>query len=76
MKSLIELMAAGLVDDPGSIRVRAVPGPKAMRLMLTVAPSDLGRVIGREGRTARAMRALLAVAGRRSGRTYTLEIGP
>lgn len=76
MRSLVELMAACLVDDPEAVRVRVASAGSATRIHLSVAQADLGRVIGREGRTARAMRALLSVAGRKAGRTYSLEIGP
>ena len=74
MKELVEFIAASLVDDPGEVRVREVPIGKETRIEVRVAGGDLGRIIGRQGRTARALRALLAAAGRKRHRVYGLEI--
>ena len=63
VRSLIEQIAKALVDDPGQVAVNTVEeGPETV-LELTVAPNDLGRIIGKQGRTARAMRILLGAAG-------------
>ena len=74
MRELIEYIAASLVDDPASVRVREVGEGRDTRLELRVARADLGKVIGREGRTARAMRSLLSASGRRHHRSLALEI--
>ncbi|MBD5557504.1 MAG: KH domain-containing protein [Desulfovibrio sp.] len=74
MKALIENIAKALVDEPEAVRVREVEGDHATVLELTVAPDDLGKVIGRQGRTVRAMRTLLGAASIRAGRRTMLEI--
>jgi predicted RNA-binding protein YlqC (UPF0109 family) len=74
MKALIEYIAASLVDDPAAVRVREAADGHGTRIELRVARADLGKVIGREGRTARAVRALLAVSGRKQRRAIGLEI--
>lgn len=74
MKELVEFLARSLVDEPEQVRVTPVTRERATILELRVAPEDLGKVIGRQGRTARAMRNLLAAAGARSRTRYILEI--
>ena len=74
MKALIENIARALVDDPDAVKVREVEGDQATVLELTVASEDLGKVIGRQGRTVRAMRTLLGAASIRAGRRTMLEI--
>ena len=74
MKELIEFVAKSLVDDPDAVEVHAVEREQATILELEVAPPDLGKVIGRQGRTARAIRALLAAAGQKTRRRYSLDI--
>ena len=74
MKALIENIAKALVDDPDAVSVREVEGDQATVLELTVASEDLGKVIGRQGRTVRAMRTLLGAASIRTGRRTMLEI--
>ncbi len=74
MQALIEHIAKALVDAPEQVFVEQVEeGPDTV-LELEVAESDLGKVIGRQGRTARAMRLLLAGAGAKFHKRYTLEI--
>lgn len=63
-----------LVDHPDEVEIREVPGRRATVLELKVAPDDLGKVIGRQGRTARAMRTLLETREARRGVRYELEI--
>ena len=63
MKELIELIAKALVDSPDEVSVRAIDGEQSTVLELKVAPSDLGKVIGKQGRTARAVRTILGAAG-------------
>jgi predicted RNA-binding protein YlqC (UPF0109 family) len=74
MKTLVEYIASALVDDPAAVRVRESRGARETRLELRVAEPDIGRVIGRQGKTARAIRSLLAVAGRKIHRSFSLEI--
>jgi len=74
MRSLVEYIASSLVEDPDAVRVREVGRGADSKLELRVARTDLGKVIGREGRTARAMRSLLAASGRRHNRNFALEI--
>lgn len=69
MKDLVEFIAKSLVDQPDQVRVDEVRRGDATVVELRVAPDDLGRVIGRQGRTARAMRNLIAAAERGSSRT-------
>ncbi len=70
----VETMARGLVDHPDQVMVRAVEESGTTVIELEVDPDEMGRVIGRQGRTAQALRTLMAVAGARHGRTYDLEI--
>jgi predicted RNA-binding protein YlqC (UPF0109 family) len=74
MKELIEYMAKALVDDPDSVRVEEIEGTSATIYELSVASEDMGRVIGKQGRVANAMRVLLRAAAARQGRRVTLEI--
>jgi predicted RNA-binding protein YlqC (UPF0109 family) len=74
MKQLIEDIAKALVDIPEEVFVRAVDGEQVTVLELKVAPSDLGKVIGKQGRTARSIRTILGAAGMKLNRRFTLEI--
>ena len=74
MKELLELIAKALVDKPEEVVVSEVVGEQTTVLELRVAPDDLGKVIGRQGRTAAALRTLASTAGEREGKTVTLEI--
>lgn len=75
MRKLIEYIAMSLVDDPAAVQVREVRNDRnALVLELHVAPDDYGKVIGRQGRVARAMRSLLRAGGTREGRHTSLEI--
>jgi uncharacterized protein len=69
MKALVEFVARSLVDSPDGVRVEEIVRPDATILELQVAPEDLGRVIGRQGRTARAIRNLIAATEHSGGRT-------
>jgi uncharacterized protein len=71
VRVLLELIAKSLVDKPEEVFVEQVEGDV---IELEVAESDVGKVIGRQGRTARALRALLGAAGVRARKRYTLEI--
>ena len=74
MKELVEYMAKSLVDDPGKVRVQETGYSNSVVLKLHVAPEDIGRVIGRGGRVANAMRTVLRVAAVREGKRVTLDI--
>ena len=74
MKELIEFLAKSLVDEPDEVELRTRNREGATVIELMVAPNDLGKVIGRQGRTARAMRTLLAAAGNKQRRRYILDI--
>ena len=74
MKELIEYIARSLVNDPMEVQVRERVSEREVRLELTVAEEDMGRVIGRNGRVANAMRTLLRVAAMREGVRGTLDI--
>jgi len=73
-KDLVEYIAKTLVDDPSAVLVNRIEGDKATILELTVADADVGKVIGKHGRIAKAIRTLLAAASTRSGKRVTLEI--
>jgi predicted RNA-binding protein YlqC (UPF0109 family) len=74
VRDLVALIARGLVREPGRVRVREHDGGGRSVLELSVAPGDRGRVIGREGRTAQALRTLVAALAQRRGSSCTLEI--
>src|ERR1700722_3943408 len=74
MKQLIEDIAKALVDLPDEVTVSEVKGEQVTVLELKVAASDLGKVIGKQGRTARSIRTLLGAAGMKLNRRFTLEI--
>ena len=74
LKELVEYLARALVDNPDEVSVEAVEDEKKTTLRLKVAPADLGRVIGKQGRTARAMRTLLHATAAKSRRRAVLEI--
>jgi predicted RNA-binding protein YlqC (UPF0109 family) len=74
MRTLIEQIAMALVDAPDQVAVEAVDEDEATVLELKVAADDLGKVIGKQGRTARAMRTLLSAAGMKLHKRYKLEI--
>jgi predicted RNA-binding protein YlqC (UPF0109 family) len=74
MKQLIEDIAKALVDLPDQVSVKEVQGEQVTVLELRVATSDLGKVIGKQGRTARSIRTLLGAAGMKLNRRFTLEI--
>ena len=73
MKQLIEDIAKALVDIPEEVNVNVIEGEQTTVLELKVAPSDLGKVIGKQGRTARSIRTILGAAGMKLNRRFTLE---
>ena len=74
MKQLVEDIAKALVDLPEEVAVHQVDGEQVTVLELKVAASDLGKIIGKQGRTARSIRTLLGAAGMKLNRRFTLEI--
>lgn len=74
MKDLLEYLARSLVDNPDAVSVEVEEDEDEVALILTVDESDMGRVIGRDGRIANAIRALLRVAAAKDGRHVELEI--
>jgi len=74
MKELLEEIAKALVDYPEQVRVTAVEGSQSVVFELRTHPQDLGKVIGREGRTAKAIRTLMGAVGMKLRKRFTLEI--
>jgi predicted RNA-binding protein YlqC (UPF0109 family) len=74
MRELIEVVAKALVDFPEQVVVNVVEGQQTTVLELRVAPADLGKVIGKQGRTARAVRTILGAAGMKLRKRFVLEI--
>lgn len=74
MRELIEMLAKSLVDQPEMVEVREMDNEDALLLELRVAPDDVGKVIGRQGRTIKAMRTLVHAAAIRTQRRAQLEI--
>ena len=74
MKELLEEIAKALVDNPEDVQVTEVEGEQTTVLELRVRNEDLGKVIGRQGRTARAIRTLLSAAGMKIRKRFVLEI--
>ncbi|GHV22389.1 UPF0109 protein [Spirochaetia bacterium] len=73
-KDLIEYIAKSLVDDPEAVSLNVVDGEKSTVLELSVGPEDIGKVIGKHGRIARAIRTVLQAASAKSGKHAVLEI--
>ncbi|HSM86025.1 MAG TPA: KH domain-containing protein [Candidatus Limnocylindrales bacterium] len=74
MRMLVEQIAQALVDVPGEVQVTAVEDGDATVLELRVAQTDLGKVIGKQGRTAKSIRTILGAASMKLKKRYTLEI--
>jgi hypothetical protein len=74
MKQLVESIARALVDQPDRVQVTEISGEQTTVLELRVATEDLGKVIGKQGKTARAIRTLLAAAGMKIRKRFVLEI--
>lgn len=74
MKELIVEIAKALVDNPEEVSVQAIEGEQSTVLELHVAQNDLGKVIGKQGRTVRSIRTILSAGGMRLKRRFTLEI--
>ncbi len=74
MKELLEMTAKALVDRQDQVSVKVIEGEQTTVLELRVAPEDLGKVIGKQGRTARAIRTILSAAGMKLRKRFVLEI--
>ena len=74
VRAVVEVLARALTDRPDAVRVTESQHRQMTVIELFVAPDDLGKVIGRQGRTAAALRTLASTAGEREGKTVTLEI--
>jgi uncharacterized protein len=74
MKELVDFVARSLVDHPNEVMISSFERDQATVIELEVADEDLGKIIGRQGRTARAIRTLLNAAGQKTRRRYVLDI--
>ena len=74
MKELIEYIAKALVDNPDKVRVTEIEGERTSVIELSVAKEDLGKIIGKQGRTARSMRTILSAASTKNNKRAVLEI--
>ena len=74
MKELVELIAKSLVDNPDNVRVSQLNGEQSSIIELSVAPEDVGKVIGKQGRNAQAIRLILGAAGMKMKKRFNLEI--
>lgn len=74
MAELVKYIACCLVDHPDLVEVREVPGDQALILELRVAPEDMGKVIGKQGKIAKALRTLVRCASAKEGKKYNIEI--
>ena len=74
MKELLELIARSLVDHPDEVDIKEIDGEQTTVLELKVAREDLGKVIGKQGRTARSIRTILATAGMKLNKRIVFEI--
>ena len=74
MKDLIEYIARSLVDHPEEVQVRETGGGSRIRIELSVARDDMGRIIGKSGKVANSIRTLLRVAAERDGKQATLDV--
>ena len=74
MKELVELIAKSLVDNPDKVKVSQLDGEQSSIIELNVAQEDLGKVIGKQGRNAQAIRVIVSAAGMKLKRRFNLEI--
>ncbi len=74
MKEIVETTAKALVDNADKVQVTEIEGEKTIVIELRVDPQELGKVIGKQGRIARALRTLLSAMGRKTGKRVVLEI--
>jgi hypothetical protein len=74
MKELVELLAKSLVDNPDQVEVREIDSERSTIIELQVAPDDMGKVIGKQGKIARAIRTLTKAAAAKEGKRVVVEI--
>ena len=74
LKELVEFIARSLVDDPSQVQVSEIEGENSVILELRVGPEDVGRVIGRSGRTVNAIRTIVRIIAAKQGRRASLEV--
>jgi len=74
VRELLEFLAKSLVDNPEQVEVKEVEGERSVILELTVAPEDMGKVIGKQGRIAKAIRTVVKAAAAREGKKVVVEI--
>ncbi len=74
MKELVEYIAKSLVDNPNEVEVREVEGERSIILELRVAPEDMGKVIGKQGKIAKSIRTLTRAAATKEGKRVVVEI--
>jgi len=74
VKELVELIAKALVDNPDKVKVTQLDGEQSSIIELSVAPEDLGKVIGKQGRNAQAIRVVIGAAGMKLKKRVNLEI--
>ena len=74
MKELVEFMAKSLVDNPASVVVNEVNGEQSITLKLTVAPEDMGKIIGKQGRIAKAIRTVIKAVAVKQNKRVIVEI--
>ncbi|HEX3010663.1 MAG TPA: KH domain-containing protein [Syntrophomonadaceae bacterium] len=74
MKELVELLAKSLVDNPDEVEVREIDSERSTIIELQVAPDDMGKVIGKQGKIARAIRTLTKAAAAKEGKRVVVEI--
>jgi len=74
LKELIEVIAKALVDKPEEVKVKEIEGDKSIIIELTVAPEDMGKVIGKQGRIAKAIRTVVKSAAAKSDKKVIVEI--
>jgi predicted RNA-binding protein YlqC (UPF0109 family) len=76
MKQLVEVLVKGLVDAPDQVEVTAAESPRSVAIQVRVAGGDMGKVIGRGGRVAKAIRTVVKSAAAKDGRRVTVEFMP
>jgi len=74
VKELVEYIAKSLVDNPSAVEVKGIEGEKSLMLELRVAPDDMGKVIGKQGKIAKAIRALTKASAAKEGVRVSVEI--
>jgi predicted RNA-binding protein YlqC (UPF0109 family) len=74
VKEIVELIAKSLVDNPGKVKVSQLDGEQSSIIELKVAPEDLGKIIGKQGRNVQAIRVILGAAGMKLKKRFNLEL--